>query len=382
MLRRCMGPLLLVPALILAACGSDDSSGGTGGTSGTGATGGTGGTVDAGSDKGDGRLPPSAPSGPQTAGGNATTVAVNKLYLGDTTRTGVESKDAWKDYGYNLDGYISTRESTEHCTPPDGGIPGVAKIDGNEGIDNAFGASLIPLLLVPAPTATKDINASITQGAFTLIITADLGPETENTATGIAAELHAGAVFGSLVDCTATPSDPNCSPPRFDGSDVWPLSPEGDTGTPVTEDFPQSFITDGTWVSGSKGRIDLAVTISGVTFTIRITQALVVMKVNGRGTSATATEGTIAGIVDLQTLLDELQDVAGSVDPSFCTGPTFESLATQIRGSADIMNDGTNGDPSKTCNALSIGIGFDATGITLGDLGPVLPPRPDLCTTP
>jgi hypothetical protein len=380
-----MGPLALLPALIFTACGSDDDSsatGGSGGTAGSGASGGTGGSTDAGSDKGVGRVPPPPPSGPVTAGGNTTSVALSKLYWGDTTRDGVADTNAWKDFGYNLDGLISTSNSTEHCTPPPGGIPNAPKIDGTDGIDNAFGAALIPFLKEIAPTATTDINAAVAHGDFTLIVSADLGPETETTATGILSKLHAGAKFDSLVDCVATPTDPNCSPPKFDGTDVWPLSPAGDTGTPVTQDFPQSYITDGTWVSGSRGNIDLAVTISTITFTIQITQALLVMKVTGRGTSATVTEGTIAGLVDTQTLLDELRNVAGRVDPSFCEGPTFDELGAQIRGASDIMNDGTNGDPSKTCNALSIGVGFDAHGITLGDLGPVVPPPADLCTSP
>lgn len=58
---------------------------------------------------------------------------------------------------------------------------------------------------------------------------------------------------------------------------------------------------------------------------------------------------------------------AGSFDPSFCdlNGPTMASILTQVEQAADILVDGTQ-DPTKTCDAISIGIGFDAVAVTLG----------------
>src|SRR5262249_52292153 len=53
-----------------------------------------------------GKVPPS-PEGAATTGSDERTFALNALFLGETDRAGVKNKDAWKDYGYNLDGLIT-----------------------------------------------------------------------------------------------------------------------------------------------------------------------------------------------------------------------------------------------------------------------------------
>ena len=45
------------------------------------------------------------------------------------------------------------------------------------------------------------------------------------------------------------------------------------------------------------------------------------------------------------------------------------------------MADGTNGDPTKTCNAISIGLGFNAKAVKLGAVAPPAQPKPDPCAT-
>ena len=41
--------------------------------------------------------------------------AVQKVFLGETNRSGAATKDAWKDYGENLDGLVSTRTANGEC---------------------------------------------------------------------------------------------------------------------------------------------------------------------------------------------------------------------------------------------------------------------------
>jgi hypothetical protein len=88
----------------------------------------------------------------------------------------------------------------------------------------------------------------------------------------------------------------------------------------------------------------------------------------------------IAGAIETEQFVNELQKVAGSFDLSLCSGSTFDSIAAQIRQASDIMSDGTNGDPAKTCNAISIGIGFDASAVALGVVAAPTPPPIDPCT--
>ena len=65
--------------------------------------------------------------------------------------------------------------------------------------------------------------------------------------------------------------------------------------------------------------------------------------------------------------------MAGSFDPSLCTGPTIMSIVDQITQASDIMADGSQ-DPTQTCNGISIGIGFNASLVQLGPV--VAPPAP------
>jgi hypothetical protein len=376
MLRRYMGFLALsaVPAaaLAIAACSSDSDDADT-----TPDAGGVeAGVVD---DEGIGRVPPAPPTEPPSAGDTPTAIAIRRLHLGDTDRAGNPSTQAWREFGYNLDGRLSTKDSTEHCQPQPGGIASQVKTDGVDGIDNAFGASLMKILTSFAADASTQINQAITDGGFTIIIDMGLGPEAENTATEIVTKMHPGAEFGSLLDCTATPSEPNCSPPKFDGTDTWPLAPIGETTEPITVMFPSSYITDGTWVSGSTGTLDLVISMLGFEFTLSVIEAVITMKVNGRGTSATATDGVIAGVVDTEQLVGELRKLAGSIAPNLCQGDVFEALAKQVRGSSDIMKDGSNGDSSRACDAISVGMGFEGTAVTLGGVAPRAEPPPDPC---
>src|SRR5258708_3745938 len=54
-----------------------------------------------------GKVPPAAPAGAPASDTPERTFAVNQLFLGETDRKGNPVKDAWKDYGFNIDGLIT-----------------------------------------------------------------------------------------------------------------------------------------------------------------------------------------------------------------------------------------------------------------------------------
>src|SRR4051794_8165299 len=91
-----------------------------------------------------------------------------------------------------------------------------------------------------------------------------------------------------------------------------------------------------------------------------------------------ATNGTIAGVIPLEAFIAEIKKMAGEFDPSLCASPTIDSIDAQISQAADIMQDGTQ-DPTKECDAISIGIGFDARRVSLGPIAPPVPPPPNPC---
>src|SRR5436190_214667 len=74
--------------------------------------------------------PPAPPSAAKTASTAEHNFAMHTLFLGDRTRSGQVSNTAWKQYGYNLDGKTSTKDSTDVCKPP--GNTRSSKEDGND----------------------------------------------------------------------------------------------------------------------------------------------------------------------------------------------------------------------------------------------------------
>jgi hypothetical protein len=316
-----------------------------------------------------GRVPPAAP--PNKPGdGPGVVYAVDKLFLGETNRDGSQNKsNGWKQYGYNLDGKISTIESKDLCKPSSGAAPSTIYPDGDQGIDNSFGKNILPIILGLEPAPSTAIADTIAEGSFTVMLSIEtLGDATSYNP--LKTQLYAGADLGAA--------------PLWDGTDMWPVVPEllEPPGTDITRSqvvFEESYLVDNTWVSGTKGTVTLNLSIQGYTLALPISSAIISMDLDASHTSAD--NGTIAGVLETEVLITELQKVVGGFQPSLCEGPTIEGILNQIRQASDIMKDGTQ-DPSKTCDGISIGIGFSTKQVQLGPIAPATVPGPDPCDMP
>jgi len=140
--------------------------------------------------------------------------------------------------------------------------------------------------------------------------------------------------------------------------------------------FTGSYITNGTYVSGDPNTVTLSLVFQGVALDLQISQAVIVMDIMGDN----ATNGTIAGVINTDKLINGLKTVAGRISKSLC-GSAFDGIAQQIRQTSDILSDGSN-SAGKPCDAISIGLGFTAKHIanptkvaSLGD------PSPDPCSS-
>lgn len=328
-------------------------AGTTGGTGGSGATGATGGTGASGGAGGSGGL----------AGG--TTFAIDAMFLGDTDTAGFPSATAWQNYGYDIDGLITTPTSTDHCQLQPG-TPGSYKTDGNAGIDNSFGRNLMPIIQNLAANPTQALTESINDGTLTWLFRSeslDISP----TQTQIDMSLFGGSERSAA--------------PLWDGTDVWPITYESLTGgnlnTPKVFTADSS-VTNGTWTSGPAPLgtpLVLNVNLQGFDLPLAINVARISMIISG----GVATDGMISGVLGTDALVAELKKVAGGFDPGLCSGPTFESIADQIRAASDIMADGSNGDASQICDGISLGIGFTAKSALIGPVAAPITPPVDPC---
>ncbi|MBI4951018.1 MAG: hypothetical protein HY908_03225 [Myxococcales bacterium] len=313
-----------------------------------------------------GKQPPAVSSTAVDGDGLGITFAVDQLFLGDTDRNGSPLTTAWRQFGYNLDQIISDGTGAYECKPFGGAAPSTVHQDGDQGTDNSFGKNILPIILGLSPTASSEINASIQEGKFTIMLDiADIGdkPDYKNLLTN----LYGGGDLGAV--------------PLWDGSDAWPVYQEllvnpNDITQGSKVKFTSSYVSGGTWVSGTPGTLDLTIAVAGYQLTLSINKAVISMDVPSD--LSEATNGVIAGVLNTEDLIDQLRSIAGSFSTSLCQGTTFDSLADQLRATSDIMDDGSQNTAS-TCNGISIGLGFTAKPVTLGAVLPPAQPGTDPC---
>ena len=323
-----------------------------------------------------GGQPPAKPTAGATTSTDEITFALNSLSLGDADRAGTASNSAWKGYGFNLDKKATDSKAKDVCTLQPGAGSSV-QVDGTNGIDNSFGANILPIVINAAglSSPSKTVSDSLTKGSFTILMNIKgLSADAKQTNTGLTGQLFAGGAYDAVGMTT----------PAFDSTTDWPVRPEllndGKTvasGSKVR--FSDAYVVRGTFVNGSASKVTLSLAFGGVSLDLTINQAVITFDHSAPGA---ATNGTIAGVLDTEELINGLKKVAGRISPSLCSGSTFDGIASQIRGASDIMSDGNNAAGSN-CNGISVGLGFTAKQIKnpskVADLGAA---SPDPCAAP
>ncbi len=286
-----------------------------------------------------GKQPPQKPDAPATTDSSDKTFAVNQLFLGESDRAGMPNKDAWKDYGYNLDGKISTKDSTDVCQRQSGASPSNQE-DGTNGVDNAFGKVIIPFLQPFTATPSKTLTDSLTSGDFTIMLKIHgMTDDPAQSNTGLSGQLLIGAPFSKTAK------------PTFTTADDWPYRK-----TPQVA-INDAYMSKGTFVNGSGGAtIQLSLSIQGQTLNLNINKAIVTFDHSAPNDAA---NGTIAGVIATDELVNGIRSVAGNISKDLCNGSTLDSIIQTIKQASDILADGTNA-PGTPCTGISVGIGFSA----------------------
>jgi hypothetical protein len=380
MLSRHWGALVgLISVGILAtsfvACGNSDTTTDTTGAAGAGDAGAAGSAGAAGAaevvkpedkdnfktDPKTAAVPPAPPTGATAPDGNENAVqAITKLFLGDTDRAGATSNDAWKDYGFDIDGLASTADNTYHCQAVEGGKKKDIRVDGTGGIDNSFGKNIVSIISGVAANPSATVSKAIADGSFSIVLQMDkLGTKADYSPvnTQLFAVKGTAGADGKIVG----PTEDELSMGTYE----WHAFPEllNADGTSKVA-FPASYLTGNTFVSGAtKSDITLSLSIQGQSLSLVIHEAQISTKLDTD--HKTSANGNIGGVLNTDELVNSLKNIAGSLSTSLCTGSTFDSIATQIKQASDILVDGTQ-DPTKVCSGISIGIGFETTAAKLG----------------
>jgi hypothetical protein len=328
--------------------------------------------------------PPPAPT-TSTANTSKHNYAVNKLYIGDTDRQGVKNKSAWKDYGFDLDGLVTTKDSTDVCSNSVMGWIKENQADGTSGIDNSFGKNILDqvITLAGSDTAGK-INAAITNGTFTVMayVTGfdDTAPQ---TASGLKGVLLAGGDYTTL----------EAGAPKFDMSTHWPIRadlltcgptcPAGSDPVATSKvQFPSAYQVAKTFVNGSASDVQLSLSIGGQSLNVTVHSALITFDQAGPGK---VTNGTIAGVIKTSELVTSITQIAGHISTGLCSGSTLMQIQAIIQQASDIFINGDGSVSNKAgeeCNGISIGLGFEGSEIAppaSADIAAPSAPSPDPC---
>lgn len=290
-------------------------------------------------------------------------LAIDELYVGGITFDGMTSSNAWKDFGFDLDGQATASDVATHCKPAAEGSTS-AFVDGPEGRDNSFGRNVLPAVNALVPPLDGQANDAIDAGQFTQIFAFEgLGAEAD--VASLVTKVYGGGALGVV--------------PAWKGADCWPVLQESLTDPTQIGSakavFATSTLEKNVWSSNGEQDIVLTLNVAGQVIPIKVYKAR--MRVQLAPTHQGGALGQIGGFLKTEEFVQTIRAVAGAISPAACS--LFDStLADQLRRASDMLDDGTQ-DPTKTCNAISVGMGFTLRQVAFGAIAPKAPEPIDYC---
>ncbi|MBI2396062.1 MAG: hypothetical protein HYV09_41245 [Deltaproteobacteria bacterium] len=292
------------------------------------------------------------PARPTTGGGGTATTrwfAVKRLQLGVSDRvTGAPSAYAWQQYGWDLDGRATSAEdskiSLDSCKRP-AGSPTKVLTDGALGRDNNFGQHFMAVMKSLKSDIEEAVNGQIAGGESTLLLRLDgVGGDDDPSVPGA---LYVAGARGAA--------------PMWDGADVWPIDGTSvDSMKEPKAKFPKGYMAGGVWVSGEIGSTTTAFPLPGflgMGAWVTLESAVLTFDVK------TGANGTIGGGVAVSNLIAGFRPAFESF--GICPGnATYDQLVMTLAQSADLVSGAPQlQDTARTCDAISIGLGFVAVPV-------------------
>jgi hypothetical protein len=314
--------------------------------------------------------PPPRPTIPDT-GDQETIFALKDVRL-DQGSTG------WSSIGFDLDDRLTTVDDVDvECVPPDDSAE--PELDGEDGIDNAFGHILYPLIDAVLPTLETDFRASQTAGRGTLItrMTGWNGQDDDPRVNVVIAQSAFGtsAASGDVDPATGQLRAGGAAPaPLWAGSDTFFVREDafvgGDESRPRIED-------SNAYVSGRK----VVLTLPAGTE--------ILFLANARSVKVSFTSAVVVGTLSPDATRLERVTVAGrwaasamleaSGPVGICEGSgQWNILANALDQRADLRAVPGSGGAGVTCDAISLGVTFEGYRARWGGLAPA-PAAPDCC---
>jgi hypothetical protein len=288
--------------------------------------------------------------------------------------------DRWRRFGLDLDGMnTSSKDSSHECLAANG----EPVLDGDNGIDNAFGQFVLPSVLDLLPCLEDNIALNQGLGFGTVLLRIREWNGTPNDAKVDVSVVS--AVDGtSLDDVTgvswfgATLLAPDgateAPPPAWDGDDVFFVDP----GSLVAGDieYPLVWKTDAYIRSG---RVVLPVD-TATTFVFLTGPGSFGLSLNGffiadiSEDGQTLEKGLLAGRFSGGELVDTLEPLG------ICDARLRDAVTSVLTSNLDLRIDPDLGSSDEPCTASSVAFSFQGIRARIADtIAPVELPIPDPC---
>jgi hypothetical protein len=277
----------------------------------------------------------------------------------------------WRDIGFNLDGLCTTADApTSECTPAEGLA---VELDGNNGIDNTFGNSFFPVLMLGVDGIDADLIATQEQGIGAVLLLVDdwNGELNDSQVTVTVTQTVFGTTAGPggaapdimVVGSEAfLPDGTTPAPlPTWDGTDYfWGRSDTFVAGDP---DLPNvrvttAYVTNGVLVARLPDRTPIKLVGTDIGVEVTLTDLLATGNIYEMfiEPSDTPPKVVVAGRWGFNDM------VAQSANVGICQGTSlFRTLTTILNGMIDVLQDPPEDpDPNLPCDALSVAVTFDA----------------------
>jgi hypothetical protein len=331
---------------------------------------------------------PTAEQRPKNTGGDDIApiyVAVDSMALGSLDRNQAPGEDAWKDLGFDLDGLCT---ASDGCTTTQFEVPcksiGASPPDGRSCRDNSFGkleSEAVQLQGIGKEFGLNNdgFNCALCRGDYNFVIKISEWNGTDND-SNVRVELFPSPGIKTKPSWSCDLSAPEGAwkkNPCWKATDEWlaqDVGVVGDdpiTGKAVLSD-PSAYVRDGYvvgqlpadtafWFPGESAARAYPLTLQRGVFAGHILQK------DGKWVIE---DGTIAGHAKVTDMIDGFEQLG------VCSGhPLFSSITFFVNGGADSLATGAV-SPDATCDAVSVGIGFNAREATIAKTKVAATPLP------
>lgn len=316
------------------------------------------------------RRPPGPPTSAGGGGAGADsisfTVAFRDFDFGEAPTSTVVA-------GYDLDGACTdctcTGDTSSRCLPRPGATK-AAITDGPQGEDRGARALFQAGAAIFEPISSQGVKKAVDSGQFTVLLRVS-GYNGLADDTNVVVAWFVGAGLPA--------------PPKWDGSDEWPVREygvkNGDVNQPVSVDTA-AYVRDHVLVAGPKGvdgtsrEVPLQVSAD---FLLTVSSVFVTGRIVPSGSSYALQDSILAGKWKTEDILRQVSGLSFGGVP-ICPGtPLYAQIGTTICNSSDVsLFDGT---PTDACNAVSLGVTFLATPARIGSVK-AQPPPTNACAKP